>query len=200
MKITSAEFIKSVASLDQLPKDGLPEVAFAGRSNVGKSSLLNTLLNRKKMALVSSTPGKTKHLNFFKINQRFYFVDLPGYGFARISKNTYNQWKNLLDGYLRTSPHLKLLVVIIDLRHEITPMDIDLLTWLSFKRIPFVLVGTKSDKLSGNGLRRQLEINKKLVAQFGVNEILDFSSLTGKGRVQLWREISKSIHGEGIIN
>jgi GTP-binding protein len=193
MKITSAEFIKSVASLDQLPNDGLPEVAFAGRSNVGKSSLLNTLLNRKKIALVSSTPGKTKHLNFFKINQSFYFVDLPGYGFARVSKKNYNQWQNLLESYLRSSPRLRLLVVIIDLRRELTTLDVELLTWLAFNKIPFVLVGTKSDKLSGNKLKQQLATNKKLAGRFGVSAIFRFSSMTGDGKVELWKEILKSI-------
>jgi GTP-binding protein len=193
MKITSAEFSKSVVRLDQLPKDGLPEVAFAGRSNVGKSSLLNTLLNRKKIALVSSTPGKTKHLNFFKINRRFYFVDLPGYGFARISKKNYSQWQNLLENYLRSSPNLKLLVVIIDLRRELTTLDVELLTWSSFNKIPFILVGTKSDKLSWNKLKKQLETNKKLVGRFGVSDIFRFSSLTGEGKAELWKEIMKSI-------
>ena len=189
MKITSVEFIKSVARIDQAPADGLPEIAFAGRSNVGKSSLLNALLNRKKMALVSSTPGKTRLLNYFLINNSFYFVDLPGYGYAKASKSMLVEWQKLIERYLTTSPHLRGIVALFDLRHNITNMDLDLIEWLGMQQLSTVLVGTKADKLSGNQLFKQLALNKKIVSEYGVEDILPFSAVSGIGKSDLWKEI-----------
>ena len=150
MKITSAEFIKSIADTSQMPSDSFPQVAFAGRSNVGKSSLMNSLLNRKKLVQVSSTPGKTRLINFFLINNKFYFVDLPGYGYAKVSKQMYKSWQKLLENYLLQSKKLTGVVVLIDLRHLITEADLLLIEWLEHNKMPVIIAGTKSDKLSKN--------------------------------------------------
>ena len=189
MKITSAEFVKSVANLNQLPRDGLPEVAFAGRSNVGKSSLLNTLFHRKKLALVSSTPGKTRTLNFYRVNQKYYFVDLPGYGYAKVSKSLHREWKRLIEEYLSGSQHLKGVVVITDLRHPISSLDLELIEWLAHETIPTVVVGTKADKLSGNRLAVRKRENLLEVQKYNISEIIPFSAVNGRGKAELMKRL-----------
>ena len=191
MKISSIEFLKSVAHPDQLPKTGLPEIAFAGRSNVGKSSLLNSLLNRKRLAHVSATPGKTRLLNFFTINNSFYFVDLPGYGFAKASFQERNAWKKLVEGYFARSSSLKGFVLLIDIRHNISPLDLELLEWISIEKMSVTIVGTKADKLSRNKLRDSLLANEKFLREndIGKSEIIAYSSVTGLGKSELWKRI-----------
>lgn len=147
MKIRSAEFIKSVSSPDALPKDGLPEIAFVGRSNVGKSSLLNLLMGRK-LARTSATPGKTRELNFFLINRKFYFVDLPGYGYAKVQKSLQEEWKVLLEWYLRARTQLKLVLLLIDARHTTMAIDKQMQEFLAFYGRRYALIRTKVDKLS----------------------------------------------------
>ncbi len=147
MKIRSAEFVKSVASPDALPKDGLPEIAFVGRSNVGKSSLLNLLMGRK-LARTSATPGKTRELNFFLINRKFYFVDLPGYGYAKVQKSLQEEWKVLLEWYLRARTQLKLVLLLIDARHTTMAIDKQMQEFLAFYGRRYALIRTKVDKLS----------------------------------------------------
>lgn len=147
MRITSAEFVKSVVSPDALPKDGLPEIAFVGRSNVGKSSLLNLLMQRK-LARTSATPGKTRELNFFLINRRCYFVDLPGYGYAKVEKSLQLEWKKLLEWYLEARPQLKLVLLIIDARHPQMENDKQMQEFLAFYGRRYALVRTKIDKLT----------------------------------------------------
>ncbi|MDW8466346.1 MAG: ribosome biogenesis GTP-binding protein YihA/YsxC [Chloroherpetonaceae bacterium] len=147
MRITSAEFVRSVVSPDALPKDGLPEIAFVGRSNVGKSSLLNLLMQRK-LARTSATPGKTRELNFFLINRRFYFVDLPGYGYAKVQKSLQAEWKKLLEWYLEARPMLRLVLLIIDARHPQMESDKQMQEFLAFYGRRYALVRTKIDKLS----------------------------------------------------
>jgi GTP-binding protein len=191
MKIRSAEYVLSVASLKQCPTDNLPQIAFAGRSNVGKSSLLNSLLNRKKLALISSTPGKTRTINFFLINKNFYFVDLPGYGYARVSKKQHKQWQSLVEDYLKNTPVLKGVVVLTDLRQPITPMDFELLEWLAAYGVKAVVVGTKADKLSGNKRTAQLRKNSKSLNGQGVGGFLPYSSLTGYGKPELWQTLDR---------
>ena len=150
MEYLESEFVVSAYSKAQLPRDGLPEVAFAGRSNVGKSSLLNTLLNRKNLVKVSGRPGKTQALNFFQIEKQWYFVDLPGYGFARVSKGLKGDWEKLITSYLLDRDPLKCVVVIIDLRHEAKKLDGELLNMLRMHKINYICVYTKADKLSSN--------------------------------------------------
>ena len=193
MKVISAEFVKSVADIRQIPTEGLPEVAFAGRSNVGKSSLINALLNRKKLVQVSSTPGKTRLINFFKINQKFYFVDLPGYGYARVSRLMQQGWQKLIESYLLNSRFLKGVVVLIDIRHPITEADLQLIEWLAGHEIETVIVGTKADKLSGNKLQTQIASNNKILQKIGVDPLLPFSAITGRGKQELWQAITRLI-------
>ena len=193
MKIESSEFVKSVVDLSHLPKLQLPEVAFVGRSNVGKSRLLNVLVNRKKLAAISSKPGKTKVINFFKINNKYYFVDLPGYGFAKVSTQMRHAWKELVEAYLSSSQNLRVVVVITDVRHKITKLDMQMLSWLYSKKIPCIVVATKADKLSNNQLSIQMNQNHKLIKQFGIDDILSFSAITGFGKKNVLDEINKFI-------
>jgi GTP-binding protein len=190
MKIKSAEYIISVASLKQCPTDDLPQIAFAGRSNVGKSSLLNSLLNRKKLALVSSTPGKTRTINFFLINGGFYFVDLPGYGYAKVSKTKHSQWRRLVEDYLTHTPALKGVAVLTDLRHDITPLDFELLDWLTAFDLNTVVIGTKADKLSGNRRKTLLRKNAAALQGVGGGVLLPYSSVTGYGKPELWQALN----------
>jgi len=189
MKITAAEFVKSVVNISQLPKLRLPEVVFAGRSNVGKSRLLNLLTNRKKLAAISSTPGKTRTINYFKINNRYYFVDLPGYGYAKVSKKMRVQWQTLIESYLSGSGQIQSVVVIIDSRHEVSPLDIQMLEWLRELGIPPIVVATKVDKLSSNELVFKLTRTTNALSKFGVEIVLPFSAVTGHGKKQVLQAI-----------
>lgn len=193
MKITSAEFIKSAVRPDQYPKTGLPEVAFAGRSNVGKSSLINALLGRRKLAQTSATPGKTRLVNFFSVNGRFSFVDLPGYGFARVSRAEKESWGPMVETYLRESARLRLVVSILDVRHDPTDQDRDLIEWLRHYGRRHLIVLTKSDKLSrGEALKRRRQIASLL--ELGEDEApILFSAQTGEGKAEVWRQIGRAL-------
>lgn len=189
MKITSIEFVKGVADVSGLPKDNLKEVAFAGRSNVGKSSLINCLLNRKKLAKISSTPGKTRQLNYFLINEKFHFVDLPGYGFAKVSKTEREQWRRLIEGFLQQSKNLRGVVSIIDSRIGATALDLQLLEWLKGLNHRVILVATKSDKLSKSNLNRQIDKFSTDLKEYVHDAIVPFSAVNGTGKKELWQEI-----------
>ena len=191
MKILSAEFIKSAYGSGHLPADGRAEVAFLGRSNVGKSSLINSLLQRKGLARTSNTPGRTQSINFFLINEEFYFVDLPGYGYAKVSKATRAGWGKMAEEYLAKRRELVLSIQLVDSRHSPTELDRQLHEWLVFNRKPHIIVATKADKLSSNKLRKSLdEIEKQLPA---AGCVIAYSSETGKGREDVWREIEERI-------
>lgn len=166
----------------QLPADALTQIAFAGRSNVGKSSLLNTLLNRKNLAYVSSTPGKTQQLNFFLINEKFYFVDLPGYGFAKVSKRLQDRWKGLIEDYLTRTPELKAVVMLVDIRLDAQPMDLQLFDYLHQLQLPVIMAATKSDKLSNNKIRIQQDKHKNAFAFLQHDQYIVFSAKTGRGK------------------
>lgn len=189
MKITSVEFVKSVARLEQLPKDRLSEVAFAGRSNVGKSSLINCLLNRKKMAKTSSTPGKTRHLNYFRINDRFYFVDLPGYGYAKVSRREREQWQSLIEAFITKSANLRGIISIIDCQVGPTELDRQLLQWLKSIEMPVQVVATKADKLSKSALNGQIKKLEVKLAPIVGRGLLAFSATKGFGKKELLGEI-----------
>lgn len=165
MKISSAEFVKSVTAPHALPKDGLPEIAFVGRSNVGKSSLLNLLMGRK-LARTSATPGKTRELNFFLINRKFYFVDLPGYGYAKVHRSLQDEWKELLEWYLKARPQLKLVLLLIDARHPAMENDKQMQEFLAFYGRRYALIRTKVDKLSKSELDAAHHISESFFSDY----------------------------------
>lgn len=185
-----ARFVKSVFNTSQLPEPGYPEIAFAGRSNVGKSSLINRLLNRRDLVKVSSVPGKTQSLNFFQLGENLYLVDLPGYGFAKVPRKIKNDWKGLISSYILNRQTLICVVVIIDIRHEVKSQDLELVTWLKNEHIPLLLVYTKQDKLTANKRLHQAAV---LDAGFGISktERVLFSAKTGEGREELISKIEQ---------
>ncbi|MGI6576005.1 MAG: ribosome biogenesis GTP-binding protein YihA/YsxC [bacterium] len=185
MKITRAEFKISAAVPKQFPADGLPEVAFAGRSNVGKSSLLNSLVRRKNLARVSQTPGKTQLINFFLINNCFYFVDLPGYGFARVSKQMKAQWGKLIESYLQKRETLMGVVQLVDLRHPPSAEDCQMFAGLQALEIPVIIVATKADKISRGNRRKHV---KEILEVFNLPPtfpLVCHSAKTGEGQGEL---------------
>lgn len=193
MQIKQTEFVKSVAHPSQIPTEAFPQVAFSGRSNVGKSSLINRLMNRRNLAQTSNTPGKTRLLNFYLVNRNVHFVDLPGYGFAKRSKAEQASWAELIDAYIRTSERLKGIVQLIDARHDPSKDDLDMIAWLGEATIPFVVVATKVDKLSPNKARKQLDRSLSIIADIAEVDFLAFSSETGQGRPELLNWIDRVI-------
>ncbi|MDP6712331.1 MAG: ribosome biogenesis GTP-binding protein YihA/YsxC [Nitrospinaceae bacterium] len=190
MKIVSAEFMTGAVSSRQYPEPECSELAFVGRSNVGKSSLINSLLNRKKLVKTSQTPGKTQEINFFKVNGDFIFADLPGYGFAKVPPAVQKRWKKMIEEYLLNRETLLAVVFIIDMRRNPSPLDLDLKNWLEACDVDYILVGTKADKLSQTELKKQ---GRKLNdAYFGgeEGELLIYSSKNGRGRKELWSVIT----------
>jgi GTP-binding protein len=184
LNFREVRFVDAVHSLRQLPEPVFPEIAFAGRSNVGKSSLINTLLGRKNLVKTSSKPGKTRSLNFFEVKGGMYLVDLPGYGFARVSRDMQAGWEKLISSYLVSRETLACVVVIIDLRHPLKKQDRELIDWLRYNEIMSLVVYTKADKLSKN---KQLKHAASLDAALGLcaEERLLFSSKTGLGCEEL---------------
>ena len=182
----------SAGSKKQFPHDVRPQIAFSGRSNVGKSSLINTLLDRKSMARVSSAPGKTVTINYYDIDGKLYFVDLPGYGYAKRSMDSKVVWSTLTDEFFTKNPDrdlLKLVIQLIDVRHGPTNDDIDMINWLIDTDTPFIVVATKSDKLSKTALQNTLkDIENEYFNGTGIT-LLPFSSVTKDGKQLLWNEI-----------
>jgi GTP-binding protein len=191
-KVTACEYLASFASLKTLPTTGLPEVAFAGRSNVGKSSLINSLLGRHRLALTSSTPGKTRTLNFFLVNRAFHFVDLPGYGYARVSKEQRRNWKTLVEPYLQERPQLCGVVQLIDIRHEPMEGDRELVEWLDFHEMPALIVLTKADKLA-RGRARASFLKARQILGLDEERVVMFSTKTNQGKDLIWRWIAERI-------
>ncbi|MGL1931473.1 MAG: ribosome biogenesis GTP-binding protein YihA/YsxC [Desulfotalea sp.] len=190
MNFSKIDFLLSVHDLGQLPGSVLPEFAFAGRSNVGKSSLMNTLIQRKGMVKISGKPGKTQGLNFFQVAEDFMLVDLPGYGFAKVSKKMQDHWQDLISGYILKRLQLRCVVVIVDIRHEPKQLDRQLLDWLKDNNIRTIAVYTKTDKLSVNQCQKNASI---LDAGHGIkkSDRVLFSAKTGKGRDELIEALSK---------
>ena len=190
MRITSAKFVKSAFKETDWPRDKRPEIAFLGRSNVGKSSFLNSLLGVRGLARTSSTPGRTQALNFFLINDAFWFVDLPGYGYARAPKDVKAQWGAAAGEYLEKSDQLALSIHLIDSRHEPTTKDLQMQRWLIHKDRPCVIVATKSDKLSNNELAKNIARARKVL---DTANVIAYSSVTGRGANEVWRLIGDAI-------
>ncbi len=189
MNLHNAEFVRSAASLQDCPRDSLPQIAFAGRSNVGKSSVINRLLQRKNFARVGEAPGKTTHINFFKIDEALYLVDLPGYGFAKVPKAEKERWAKLIESYFNAPDLITLGVLIVDARHKPTANDVTMAGWFQQTGRPYVVVANKLDKLKKsevepnlNAIRETLELGEDVV-------LIPFSAEKGEGREELLRVI-----------
>ena len=190
MKVANAEFLKSAFKEADWPRDVKPEIAFLGRSNVGKSSLINSLLSVHGLARTSSTPGRTQALNFFEINNQFRFVDFPGFGYARVPKEIKSSWGEMATTFLALRRQLVLSIHIVDSRHEPTKQDLQLHEWLEESDKPRLIVATKSDKLSNNELRKNLEHIARVLND---DSVMAYSAKSGRGREELWRAIRTAI-------
>ncbi|HWP81962.1 MAG TPA: ribosome biogenesis GTP-binding protein YihA/YsxC [Bacteroidota bacterium] len=198
LKINSAEFLQGVADLRQLPKNELREVLFIGRSNVGKSSLLNKLCNKKNLARSSSTPGKTREINYYIINNTFYFVDLPGYGYAKVPEQMRAGWKRLIEDFLKRGGPISLAMQLVDSRQEPTPLDLMMMDWLDYYEVPYLLVLTKADKMPVSKLKKQIEAYKEQfqsqLAEGCCRGIVPFSIINGDGRAELLKLIEDHLN------
>ena len=192
MIIKSAEFVTSAVKPSQYPPAVLPEIAFAGRSNVGKSSLINTLVNRKRLVKTSSTPGRTQLINFFNINEAFSFVDIPGYGYAKVPTAIKKNWGPMIETYITTRKTLKGVVLIMDIRRTPGPEEMNMLDWLNHYDIPSIPVLTKSDKLSKTKQQKQF-IKIVTTLSSDKNQFIVFSAKSGQGKHEVWDAIKKLI-------
>ena len=190
MIINNVRLAHVAGSRKQLPEDALPEIVMMGKSNVGKSSLINCMLGRKNLARTSSTPGKTQTINFYLVENKLYFVDLPGYGYASVSKEKQSNWGEFVDQYLADRPQIRLYIQLIDMRHELGTNDRDMVEYLSSYNLPTVYILTKSDKMRRKDYEKQLAYFKKTLP---VEEhcIIPFSSVTKEGREASWEQIMK---------
>ncbi len=192
-EVKKVEFVKSATRPEDYPADALPFVAFAGRSNVGKSSLLNTLANRKRLALVSQTPGRTRLINFYRVNDQLYFVDLPGYGFAKAPKADQARWEQMMNRFVEDNPRLRVMVALLDVRRELEPDDRALLDWLVYHGVPIVVALTKADKV-GHGRRVEtLRARQRELAPWAPAEVLLFSATTRLGREDILAAIARLV-------
>lgn len=189
MKIYNAKYELTAVKPEQYPQTILPEVAFVGRSNVGKSSLINSLLNRKNLARVGSTPGKTREVNFYNIDETLYFVDLPGYGYAGVSKQQITSWSTMVETYLNSREQIKLILMLIDIRHSPSELDKQMHSWLISNELDYIVLATKADKLSRaqqsahiQEIRRALDLPEDI-------KLIPYSSEKAKGKDEAWKEI-----------
>src|SRR5690625_4084448 len=193
MKVTKAEIVTSAVTSEQYPKGAFPEIALAGRSNVGKSSFINRLLGRKNLVRTSSKPGKTRTLNFYNINDAFHFVDVPGYGYAKVSKAERNRWGKMMEEYFETRTQLKAVVLVVDSRHQPTREDVQMYEYVTYLNIPLIIIATKIDKISKNKQTKQI---KQIKQTFQLKEgipLIPFSAITGENKDFVWSLIEKYI-------
>jgi GTP-binding protein len=188
MKVTDVRFVKSVYCLQDLPQPSLPELAFSGRSNVGKSSLINVLLNRKGFAKISSTPGRTQSINFMEVNGAFYFVDLPGYGYANVPLSVRKKWLPLIEGYLKNRSTLHLVIILGDVRREPQEEEMLYAAWLKQHDIPLLVVLTKIDKVTKQQQIKSLGLWKNRLGIEG--ELILFSAATSEGKDRIWKHLA----------
>lgn len=191
MKVISSEIVMSAVAPKQYPDDGRPEIALAGRSNVGKSSTINTILNRKKLARVSQSPGKTRTINFYLINQEFYLVDLPGYGYAKVSKSEKATWGKMMETYLSSRPNLQEVVLLVDIRHEPTDDDKMMYDWIKHYGYGTIVVATKSDKISRGQYQKHFKIIRQKLGMSPEDKLIPISSLKREGIEKLWDSIEE---------
>ena len=190
MNLHNAEFVLSAVSPKQYPKENIPEIAFAGRSNVGKSSFINKLLNRKSLARTSSKPGKTAQINFYNVDKTIHLVDLPGYGYASVSKQEKQKWSNMIEEYLNTREQLAFTFLLVDARHKPTANDVDMARWIRQRHNGLIVFATKADKLSARQLDENLDVIEQVLDMADDDILIPFSAEKGTGRDDAW----------GIIN
>lgn len=193
MKINKADIVAVTARADQYPPDNMPEIAFAGRSNVGKSSLLNLLTGRKGLAKISGTPGKTRTINFYEINDRFRIVDLPGYGYARVSKSESNKWGAMMDEYLQTREGLFIVAQLVDIRHEPSAQDKQMYEYLQYYGLSGLIVATKADKIPKNHLQKHIAMIRRELSADEEDILVPVSALNKTGQDELLAEIDEML-------
>jgi GTP-binding protein len=195
VKISEAKWVAGAATPGRFPAPGLAEIAFAGRSNVGKSSLLNCLVNRKALARVGNTPGKTRQVNFFLVNRSFYLVDLPGYGYARIAKEARQNFARLVEPYLYGRKNLRLVVLLVDIRHRPSADDTTMYKWLTSFQVPAVIVAAKADKITRGRWPAALRQIREGLGLGAEGPVIPFSARTGAGKDALWHIIAQYMNG-----
>ncbi len=193
MKIKSVNLERVCGPTSKLPANTLPEIAFAGKSNVGKSSLINTLINRKSYAKTSSTPGKTQTINFYNVNETFYLVDLPGYGFAHVPEEEKARWGELINRYLDTSKQLKAVFLLVDIRHDSTVGDQQMYEWIVSRGYEPIIIATKADKIKRSQIQKQVSTVRKGLGMPGNGTIIPFSAQTSLGKEEIWNNIEQFI-------
>ena len=182
----NAEFLRSAVKESDFPHDPLPQIVFAGKSNVGKSSVINKLLNRKNFARVSAQPGKTIHINYFTIDKAMYLVDLPGYGYAKVSENEKKKWGKMIENYLHTSKQLKAVFLLIDIRHEPSANDKMMYEWIVYQGYDPIIVATKLDKIKRSQIQKSVKMVKEGLNVKPGTKIIPYSALTKQGRDEIW--------------
>ncbi|AYW50490.1 YihA family ribosome biogenesis GTP-binding protein [Tetragenococcus halophilus] len=193
MKVHAAEIVISAVSKKQYPKSALAEIALAGRSNVGKSSFINTLIDRKKLARTSSKPGRTQTINFYLIENKFHFVDLPGYGYAKVSKQERAKWGEMIDEYFANRKQLQAVVSLIDMRHDPSEGDIQMYDFLKYYNFPVIVVATKADKVAKNKREQQISRIKEILDFDENDHFVVFSTVSKEGKEEAWKAIEEFI-------
>jgi len=196
MKIKNLELETVCGITSKLPVNECPEIAFAGRSNVGKSSLINSLVGRKSFARTSSQPGKTQTINFYKINDAFYFTDLPGYGYAKVSVETRAKWGKMIEKYLRMSKQLRSVLLLVDIRHEPTANDVQMYEWIVASGYTPIVIATKADKISRGQIQKQIGILRKTLGAKQDIQFIPFSALSKQGVDEVWAVIEEVLENE----
>jgi len=196
MKIKSVELETVCGITSTLPRNELPEIAFAGKSNVGKSSMLNALINRKALARTSSTPGKTQTINYYNVNQELYFVDLPGYGYAKISQSVREKWGKMIEKYLRTSKQLKAVFLLIDIRHEPSANDVMMYKWVVANGYDPIIICTKADKISRGAIPKNLKIIRDTLKCKKSTVMIPFSAVSKLGKEEIHKIFEQVLRGE----
>ena len=193
MIIKTVEFLTSAVRKEQYPPEGVPEIAFAGKSNVGKSSLINGLLNRKALARTSSAPGKTQTINFYNINKELYFVDLPGYGYAKVSQEVRAKWGKMIERYLQKSTQLRLIFLLIDIRHDPGANDKQMYEWVVANGFTPVIIATKLDKINRSQTLKNVKAIRTVLGADKDTTIIPFSAVTKQGSEEIWKIIEEAI-------
>ena len=196
MKIKNVALETVCGVTSKLPENKFPEVAFAGKSNVGKSSLINALMQRKALARTSAQPGKTQTINFYNVNDEIYFVDLPGYGYAKVSQTEKEKWGKMIEKYLHTSKQLKAVFLLIDIRHEPSANDVNMYEWMKFQGFAPIVIATKSDKINRSQLPKQLKAVRTGLKMDKDGILIPFSAETKAGRDEIYEIIDRIIEGE----